>query len=129
MDSEVVKIGHLYSGLNSSSWPGGFTGRIAAEVAMERIEQAGVLPEDVEMQLVFIDTSCNGEIGKRKLFPVLEANEVKAFIGPECSEVADDVVAFTAHSFFDQKDIQKPWLIHTSYFYNAIDQNENTVLR
>ncbi len=125
-----MKVGLVYSGLGpNSNWPRGFSAKIASEMALEKVYEMGVLPEGLDMQLEFIDTQCDANLGKNLIFDALERNEIKVFIGPACSPVAQSGVAFVAHSFFNQSIYQKPFLVTTSYFYNPIDDNESELIR
>ncbi|XP_075256562.1 uncharacterized protein LOC142349037 [Convolutriloba macropyga] len=55
----LVRIGLIYSSNESTVWPAGWTSLPTAELALEKITESGILPGNVELEIVLINSGCN----------------------------------------------------------------------
>ena len=112
-----MRVGLLYSGNESLSWPAGWTAVPTAYLALEQMEQLNALPEGLGIELVFIDTKCDQLVARRVVLESLKKADIDVYIGPPCSVGAYEVIDFISHSFFEDSGYQKPFLVATAAGY------------
>ena len=59
LGDNLVRIGLIYSSNESTVWPAGWTSLPTAELALEKITESGILPGNVELEIVLINSGCN----------------------------------------------------------------------
>ena len=126
---ESFKVGFLYSSLDSTRWPEGFTALYSAEIALEKVKDAAVLPEGVSLDLIPVATDCDTAKARDNVLRLLEENEVKLFIGPPCRIEAQDICGFLAHPLFRNTTYRKPFVVSTASTYVPLLNYEDLIIR
>ena len=128
-DEHVVKVGLLYSSINSTVWPAAFTATYAAELAVQKIHESGLLPNGTSLEIVPIATDCDADVARATGLAVLEEDQIKVFIGPACGPESEQLCGFVAHPFFAGSVYQKPFLIATASVYEPVFEIERKIIR
>ena len=126
---QTFKVAFLYSSLNSESWPEGFTAVYSAQIALQKIHESGMLPPGVDLELVYVATDCDPIRARELVMTLMLDEEIKLFIGPPCTEEAEDICGFLAHPFFRHTIYRKPFVISTAAQYFPMIVYQDTIVR